>query len=237
MTTFTEDHPAFLVAAARRMLARNGCESRVAGHVSVRAEDRPDAMWVSPFGYFDETLPSHVIKCTLDLERLEGDWAPSPAVSFHGELLAARPDAMSVIHTHSHWVEVVSTTGDPVGMYSADACLFYEEQAHYADDGVQKSVDGVRMAAALGDKSTLMVNNHGAVIVETSLPRATVKAIALETSCRAHYESRMIGGKEMAMAEAARAKGAYHKYFIPMMWDAGLRRLRTSDPDLFEALG
>ena len=234
--TITEDHPSFQVAAARRMLARNGCESRVAGHVSVRAPDRDDAMWVSPFGYFDETLPSHVIKCTLELERLEGDWEPSPAVLFHAKLLKHRPDAQSVIHTHSHWVEVVSTTGEPVGMYSADACLFFEEQAHFADDGVNPPVDGDRMAEALGDKSTLLVNNHGAVIVETSLQRATVKAIALETSCRAHWESRMIGGKEMALAEAARAKGAYHQYFIPMMWEAGMRRLHTSDPDLFDAL-
>ena len=58
--TWTEDHPAFQVAAARRILAQEGCESRVAGHVSVRDPERPDAFWVSPFGYFGETLPSDV---------------------------------------------------------------------------------------------------------------------------------------------------------------------------------
>ncbi|HEY2301777.1 MAG TPA: class II aldolase/adducin family protein, partial [Acidimicrobiales bacterium] len=76
--SITEDHPAFRVAVARRILARGGCESRVAGHVSVRAPDRADAMWVSPFGYFDQTVPSDLIKTTLDLERLEGDAEPSP---------------------------------------------------------------------------------------------------------------------------------------------------------------
>ena len=148
--SITEDHPAFRVAVARRILAREGCESRVAGHVSVRAPDRADAMWVSPFGYFDQTVPSDLIKTTLDLERLEGDAEPSPAIAFHAALYKARPDAQSVIHTHSRWVEVLSTTAQDVGMYSADSCLFYEEQAHYADDGIQPPVDGVRMAAALG---------------------------------------------------------------------------------------
>jgi len=234
--SYTEDHPAFQVAAARRILARAGCESRVAGHVSLRAPDRADAMWVSSFGYFDETTPGDVIKTTFDLERLEGDAEPSPAIAFHAALLKARPDAMSVIHTHSHWVEVVSTTGQDVGMYSADACLFYQEQAHYADDGINPPVDGPRMAAVLGARSVLLVGNHGTVIVETSLAAATVKAIALETSARCHVESQLIGGKEMAEAEAARAKGAYTRYFIPNMWEANYRRLRRSDPDLFALL-
>ena len=234
--SITEDHPAFRVAVARRILAREGCESRVAGHVSVRAPDRADAMWVSPFGYFDQTVPSDLIKTTLDLERLEGDAEPSPAIAFHAALYKARPDAQSVIHTHSRWVEVLSTTAQDVGMYSADSCLFYEEQAHYADDGIQPPVDGVRMAAALGARSVLLIGNHGAVIVEKSLEAATVKALALETSARCHVEAQLIGGKEMAMAEAARAKGAYHKYFIPQMWAANYQRVQRSDPDLFALL-
>ena len=44
----------FKIAAARRILANNGCESRVAGHVSARAEGE-DAFYVTPFEYFDET--------------------------------------------------------------------------------------------------------------------------------------------------------------------------------------
>ncbi|MCB0993727.1 MAG: class II aldolase/adducin family protein [Acidimicrobiales bacterium] len=237
MTTFTEDHPAFRVAAARRILAREGCESRVAGHVSVRAPDRADAMWVSPFGYFDETLPSHVIKTTLDLDLLEGDWEASPAVQFHADLYAARPDVQSVVHTHSHWVEVYSCAATDVGYYSADSCLFHDEQVHYADDGISPPVHGPAMAAALGaDRTVCIAANHGAVIVETTLERATVKAIALETSCRAHVEAQLISGKEMPVAEIVRLKSAYEQYFIPMMWDATYRRLRRSDPDLFAEL-
>ena len=56
-----EKDPRFRIAAARRILAREGCESRVAGHVSERAQGE-DAFWVSPFGYFDETTPDMVVK-------------------------------------------------------------------------------------------------------------------------------------------------------------------------------
>ena len=53
----------FDIAMARRILAREGCESTVAGHVSVRAPGE-DAFWVSPFEYFDETVPERAVSYT-----------------------------------------------------------------------------------------------------------------------------------------------------------------------------
>ena len=230
------DHPAFQVAAARRMLARNGCESRVAGQVALRDPDRPGEFWISPWGYFDETLPDHVVHVDMDLRVLTGAGGVSPAVGFHAEMLVDRPGANAVIHTHSPFVEVLSTTGTDVGMYSADACLFHDEQAHYFDDGVRPIVHGPRMSAALGDRSVLWLGNHGVVIVAGSLALATVKAITLESSARCHVEAQSIGGKEMPIAEAVRSKGLYLENFIGAMWEANWRRLRRSDPDLFETL-
>ena len=92
------------------------------------------------------------------------------------------------------------------------------------------------MAEALGQRSVVLIGNHGACFVCPSLEEATVKAIAYESSARAHYEAKVVGGHEMPEAEAARAKKAYHKYFIPMMWEANYRRLRRTDADLFETL-
>lgn len=230
------DHPAFQIALARRMLAREGCESQVAGHVSVRDAQNPEEFWVSTFGYFDETLPEHVIKLNFQMEQLEGTWTPSPAVAFHASLFAARPEARSVVHTHSRWLQVLSTTGSDIGMFTTEAALFYNDQAHYIDDGVQTPVDGERMARQLSDKRVLIMDNHGAVVVETSLIRATIKAIALESSAFAQVHAGIVSGKPMPDAEAARSQADYHKYYIPMMWEANCRRLRKTDPDLFAQL-
>ena len=216
------------------MLAREGCESRVAGHVSLRASQ--DSFWVSTFGYFDETLPEHIIKVDFNMNRLAGTWEPSPAIAFHASLLRARPEINSIVHTHSRWVEALSTTGCDVGMYSTDSVLFYQDQAHYHDDGIQDPVDGERMAQQLGQKNVLIMDNHGALVVGETLPIATVKAIALESSARCHITAQLIGGKEIPAAEAARSQADYNQYFIPMMWEAGCRRLRHSDPDLFACL-
>lgn len=231
-----DDDIRFKIAAARRILARNGCESAVAGHVSARAADGEDAFWVSPFEYFDETLPDRVVKVGFDLRVREGDWEPSPAVHFHAAFYKARPDAMSVIHTHSHYVSVFSTVRRPIGMYNVVSVLFHDDQALYEDDGTRAPVEDHRMVTALGDKRVLLIKNHGAVIVSQSLENATIEAAMLEKAARYHLEAEAIGGTEIAEAEVIRGRAAYHKYFLPNMWEANLRRLRRSDPDLFQAI-
>jgi L-fuculose-phosphate aldolase len=161
----------FKVAAARRMLARAGCESMVAGHVSARA-DGEDAFYVTPFEYFDETLPDHVVKVGFDLECLEGEWEPSPAIQFHSAIYQERPDVRSVIHTHSKWVSVFATTRRTIGMYNVVSVLFHDDQVLYEDDGTRPAVDGKRMAVELGNKRVILMKNHGCVIASQSLDDA-----------------------------------------------------------------
>jgi len=230
------DDPRFKIAAARRILARNGCESRVAGHVSARAEGE-DAFWVTPFEYFDETVPDRVIKVGMDLTLLEGDWEPSPAIRFHAGIYRARPDVNSVIHTHSHYVSLFATTRRTIGMYNVVSVLFFEDQALYEDDGETHPVaDPDLMSTALGDRRVLLMKNHGAVITSQSLENATIEACMLEVAAQYHIEAEAIGGSEFPDAEARRGREKYQKYFLLQMWDANFRRLQRSDPDLWAYL-
>ncbi len=225
----------FKVAAARRILYRQGCDSGVAGHVSARA-DEPGTFWVTPFEYFDETTPDRLIRVDGDLRLLEGDWEPSPAIQFHAAIYGSRPDVGSIIHTHSHWVSVFSSLGRPVGMYNVAAVLFHGSQALYADDGTRPSAEGVRLAEALGDNGVLLMRNHGAIIASGSIEAATVEAMTLEAATRYHIECEAIGGAEIPEAEVVQSRRDYDRYFRRMTWDANLRRLRRSDPDLFDWL-
>lgn len=223
--------PQLRIAVSRRMLARNGCESMVAGHVSERADD---GFWVSPFGYFDETTPDMVVKVGFDLTRQQGAWEPSPAIQFHAAIYRHRPDVRSVIHIHSHWVSVFSTLSRPVGMYNVGSVLFHEDQVLHADDGSKPPVIGDELALELGDKRVVLIKNHGAIVASQSLEQATIEAIMLEVAARYHLEAEAAGGTEFPDAECRRGKAAYHRHFLPNMWAANLRRLRRSDPELFE---
>jgi L-fuculose-phosphate aldolase len=220
----------FRIAAARRMLYRLGCDSNVGGHVSARADDAVDAFWVTGFEYFDQTTPDRVAKLGFDLRVLEGDLSFSPAVNFHARIYELRPDVDAIVHLHSHYVSVLSSTGRTVGMYNVGSVLFHEDQATYFDDGHKAHVS---VADALGDKRVVLIKNHGAVVASQTLEHATIEAVMLEEAARYHLECEAAGGTEIAHDEVVAGKAMYQKYFLPNMWDANFARLRTSDPDLF----
>lgn len=222
----------FLVAAARRMLYRGGCDSLIAGQVSIRAS--AGGFWITPFEYFDQTVVESVVRLDYDLEMVEGTCATSPAAAFHAHIFEHRPDIGALVHIHSPSVSVLVASDQTIGAYNVAATLFHDEQAHYVDDGIQPAVDGERMLEALGDRSVLLMRHHGALIAAPTVEAATVLAIVLEQSATYHLAARAIGAPEMPEAEVRRVKGQYHRYFLPQMWDASLRRLRRSDPDLFE---
>lgn len=223
----------FRIAAARRMLYREGCDSGNAGHVSVRA-DGAEALWISPLEYFDETLPDRVSKIGFDLRLLEGTWEPSPAVEFHARIYEERPDVGAIIHTHSFWVGVLASRPQQlVGMYNVAATMFHDDQAYYEEDGVRRTVEGKAVAAELGSRSVLLMKNHGAVVASDTLEGATVRAMLLEQSAHYHVECERFGATEMNENEVLRQASLWRDYAIGNIWNSNLNRLQKSDPDLF----
>ena len=231
-----ENEPQFRVAAARRILARAGCDSGVAGHVSVR-EPNADVFHVSAFGFFDETTPEQVVTADLTGRVVHGLWPASPAIAFHAAFYRARPNAGSVIHTHSCWVSAFVTRMREIGMYNVASVLFHNEQVLHADDGSRPPVPGDEMAAKLGDRSVILIKNHGAIVVSDTLEKATILALTLEQAARYHIEAERLGGTEFPDTESRRGKAKYYEHYVPQMWASCYRRLRRSDPDLFALLG
>src|SRR3954453_22452717 len=209
---------------------REGCDSNVGGHVSVRSDDHDDAFWVTGFEYFDTTTPERVCLLGFDLEPRIGELPLSPAVNFHSAIYQRRSNVNAIVHLHSHYVSVLSSIERPVGMYNVVSVLFHEEQATYADDGVKSHL---AVVDALGDKRVVIMKNHGAIVASDSLENATIEALTLEQCARYHLECVAAGGTEIVEAEVVAGKARYRKHFLPQMWDADLARLRTSDPDLF----
>jgi L-fuculose-phosphate aldolase len=226
------DDPRFRIAAARRILYREGCDSNVGGHVSMRV-DGDRSFWVTGFEYFDQTTPEGVCKLDYELNVLEGEMPFSPAANFHARIYELRPDINAIVHLHSHYISVLSSTGRTVGMYNVGAVLFHNEQTTYFDDGHKPHV---AVADELGDKRVTLLKNHGAIVASDSLENATIEAVMLEKCARLHLECEAAGGTEILEDEVVAGKTMYQKFFLPNMWEANFARLRRSDPDLFDWL-
>ncbi len=234
-----ENAPRFRVAAARRMLYRAGLDSQVGGHVSLRVPGE-DAFWVTPFQYFDETLPEHVSKVGFDLTvREPGTLPASPGINFHASVMLARPDVNCVIHTHAKTIATLATTRRKFGVYYVYGSMFADLVAEFVDDPrMTPDQEGAAIAAAMGQNKVVLMPHHGSVHVGESLEFATVETIAFNLACEYQLAAMAVGGEPMDPSTARSYRDAYYKYgFREQMWLANYRRLRTSDPDLFAAAG
>lgn len=233
-----ESDPRFQIAAARRILHREGLDSQVGGHVSLRVPGE-DAFLVTPFEYFDETLPDHVSKVGFDLTvREAGRLEPSPGINFHASIYLARLDVNCVIHTHAKNMSVLSTAGVPFGVYYDYASLLLDEVVPWKDyPDLVPSEEGDLMVKELGGRKALLMGHHGSLHVGDSLEHVTMEALIMELCAGYQLACMTVGGKELDRETAVSYRKAYlDNDFREQMWTANYRRLRRSDPDLFATL-
>lgn len=233
-----ESDPRFRIAAARRILHREGLDSQVGGHVSLRVPGE-EAFLVTPFQYFDETLPEHVSKVGFDMTVLEQGTLPaSVGITFHASIYRARPDVQCVIHTHARNMAVLSTTDVPFDVYYDYAALLLDEVVPWVDDpDLVPSEEGELMVDVLGDRKALLMGHHGSLHVGDSLEHVTMEALIMELCAGYQLDAMAVGGKPLDRTRAESYRAAYLKYgFREQMWTANYRRLLRSDPDLFAVL-
>jgi len=230
----------FKVAASRRIMFRADLDrDDVAGQVTARVHGE-HAFWTTPLELLDETLPTHVVKLAFDRATattstvidMPGSLPVTTAACWVEAIYSNRPDVHCIIHTHAPYIGAVATTGTVVGMFNNRSVMFYDEQAFYDDDGTNTdSPSGI--VAALADKSVLIMRNHGAVVVAESVERATMQAVLLEKAARFHVLAASIGGMPFPDNPSFLTRKVPHRANLPLLWDAHLRRLQRTDPDLF----
>lgn len=234
--TYLEGSIPFTVAAARRILANQGCFSFAQGHVSARGDDG-ESFWMTPWQYQDETLPEHVVHLDFDFNRIGGaDLTVGPASQFHAAIYKARPDINSVIHTHTFNVQVISTTDRCVDTFVGEACLIHGDQVFFGLEQDFHREGSHPLANALGDdKHIIILKNHGSITTGSSIQDATVRSMMLEHCARVQVEAEKIGGKPF-VPDDTYIRDFWSEAAVAL-WNSNFRRLVRTDPDLRETPG
>ncbi len=232
------DDVRFRIVAARRMMYHRGLDGGVGGHVSVRATGE-DAFWVSPRQGFDESMPEDICKLGFDMQvRVPSKLPPATGVSFHGFIYQARPDVNCVIHTHSKWISLLTTTGQTLDVYHVYAALFLDDVAFFKDQGaLSAEQEGPQIVESLGKHRALLMSHHGAINVGTTLEQTTAETILLEQCAEQQVRALAIGGKPMPRITAESYRIAYTKGVGVQRytWEECFRRLRKTDPEIFQS--
>jgi L-fuculose-phosphate aldolase len=192
------------LAAACRILAREGHESGLAGQVTARGAN-PGTWWTLQFGYgFDEATPERMVLVDEDLKPLQGG-RPNPGVRFHVWIYRKRPDVKAIIHTHPPHASALAATGAPLKIAHMDSSMLYGT-AHLPEwPGVPVADDEGRIiSGALGDAKTILLANHGLLAAGGSVEEATYLAVFMERAARMQLLAAAAGGVKEVRPELAR---------------------------------
>ena len=98
-----------LVAAYRILAEHNVIDAY--GHVSVRSERDPNRYFLAGHVAPENVTEEHIIEYDLDSNPIDPKGRESVRERYiHGEVFKARPEVMSVVHSHSHTVVPFSVT-------------------------------------------------------------------------------------------------------------------------------
>lgn len=187
-----------IIATCRRMNAL-GINQGSSGNVSARAGD---GLLITPSSLpYDETEPEDIV-----LLRFDGTWEgrrrPSSEWRFHRDILAARPDAAVVLHTHSIHATALACHGRGIPAFHymvAAAGGSSIRCAPYATFGTQDLSDNA--IRALEGRRACLLSNHGMIVLGNDLKQALALAVEVETLAR-QYVLALTLGRPVILSEA-----------------------------------
>ena len=168
------------VAQATRMLVREGLLAS-SGHVSARIPGTNKVL-IGPRDVSRAILQAeHIVTVDLDSNKVDGDRNPPRETEIHTGIYRARPDVMSVIHTHPIHSVIFSITGKPIVPVIVHGAIFGKGVPVHNHVGHINSRElGNELASVLGDSQAILMKMHGAVIVGPSIERAFAYSLYLE---------------------------------------------------------
>ncbi len=233
------------LAAAYRLVAAYRWDDLVFTHTSARVPGHHDQFLINPYGMlFDEITASSLVKIDLDANKL----MPSPyeinpaGFTIHSAVHAVREDAGCVMHVHELNGIAVSVQKDGLLPLSQHSLFVLASLAYHDYEGVALNDDEKpRLQHDLGDKTCMILRNHGLLTVGRTVPDAFLAMYMLSAACRIQLLAQGTGGEliripapilagiRQAEKKVTRGQGPGQ-----LIWPGLIRRLDRMDPSFRE---
>jgi ribulose-5-phosphate 4-epimerase/fuculose-1-phosphate aldolase len=184
------------------------------GHVSVRSSRDPNIF------FMPRAMPPALVSPDDLMELRVSDSQPVDPRGrrvngeryIHGEIYKARPDVISVIHSHSQAVIPLSLTAIKMKPVVAQAGFLPPETPtfeirHARKDGdrgmqVTDSVRGAALARSLSSYPVALMRGHGEVVVGSSVKQAVVYAAYVDINARMQTQALLLSRDIVALNES-----------------------------------
>jgi ribulose-5-phosphate 4-epimerase/fuculose-1-phosphate aldolase len=187
------------LAALYRLVALYGWDDLIYTHISARIPGPEHHFLINPYGLlFEEITASSLVKIDLEGNVLhETPYFINPAgFTIHSAIHAAREDAHFVMHLHSDDGVAVAAQGEGLLPLTQHSLVVLPKLAYHDYEGIALNLDErERLVASLGEKSLMLLRNHGTLAVGETAADCWVGMYYLERACTMQVKA-LSGGAE-----------------------------------------
>jgi ribulose-5-phosphate 4-epimerase/fuculose-1-phosphate aldolase len=188
------------LAACYRLVAHYRWDDLIFTHISARVPGPEHHFLINPYGMlFEEITASSLVKVDLSGQKvMPSPYEINPAgFVIHSAVHAAREDAKCVLHLHSLNGVAVGAQKNGVLPISQQSIFVLSSLAYHNYEGVALNEDEKpRLVRDLGDRSFLMLRNHGLLTAAESCADAFVFMYIFEAACAIQVRAQA-GGAEL----------------------------------------
>ena len=194
------------LAACYRAFDWLGWTESIYNHITVRVPGSGQQYLINPYGLnYNEVTASNLVRIDVAGDTLDGSKHPVNKAGFviHGAIHAARQDAHCIIHTHTTAGMAVACKEGGLrhdNFYSAILC---GQIATHDFEGISTDIDErPRLVRSLGDKSVLILKNHGLLVVGGGVTEAFQTYWTLQRACEVQLASDSMHGGNIPVPRA-----------------------------------
>ena len=232
------------LAAAYRLVAHYAWDDLIFTHLSARVPGPEHHFLINPYGMmFEEITASSLIKINLEGQIvLSSPYFINPAgFTIHSAVHAAREDALCVIHLHTDHGVAVSAQKNGLLPVSQQSLFALASLAYHNYEGLALNEDEKsRLVADLGNKTYMILRNHGLLTVGKTPAEAFLGMYILERACRIQILAQSGSGTLLPVSEpiietvAAQLNAVTVGQGAQLAWPGLLRKLDRIDPSFRE---
>ncbi len=193
-----------LVLANRMLASQELGVLDAEGHVSVRNPANPNHYFITRYVSAGSATAADIIENDLDNKPVAGERNDQYQERFmHGEVYKARPDVMAIVHAHTPEILAFAQSMTPLrpvvnsGTFIAYGLPIFDIRKF--NGGTQQRIVttpvlGHALATVLGNRPAVLMQGHGVLVVDSSLPGVVSRAYGLRMNARIEQQAIALGG-------------------------------------------
>jgi ribulose-5-phosphate 4-epimerase/fuculose-1-phosphate aldolase len=208
------------------------------GHVSARHPANPNHFLMSRSLAPALVTADDVMEFDLDGNAVDARGRSLFLERFiHSEIYRARPDVMSVVHTHSPGVIPYTISQVPLravfhnAAFLAAGAPLWDIRKDFGETDmlVRNATIGKDLALTLGDRAVVLMRGHGDVTVGPSVKLAVFRAYYTDVNARLQSQAIALGGEPNYLTPGEGAKAdAVNLAIVDRIWNLWKMRVTTT---------